>query len=65
MSVLSLLANKLLGPQHPQFATSYSNLALLLGDQGDLKQGKEYHERALAISQQTFGASTSPVCNFL
>ena len=27
----------------------------MLGDQRDLKQAKEYHERALAIWQQTLG----------
>ena len=42
-----------LGPQHPDVASSYHNLASVLGDQGDLKQAKEYHERALAIRQQT------------
>ncbi|XP_044175402.1 uncharacterized protein LOC122958548 [Acropora millepora] len=46
---------KLLGSQHPKVATSYNNLAILLGDQGDQKQAKEYHERALAIRQQTLG----------
>ena len=44
-----------MGSQHPHVACSYNNLAIVLGDQGDLKQAKEYHERALAIRQQTFG----------
>ena len=44
-----------LGPQHPDVASSYNNLATVLSDQGDLKQAKEYHERALAIRQQTLG----------
>ena len=44
-----------MGPQHPHVASSYNNLANVLGDQGDLKQAKEYHERALAIMQQTLG----------
>ncbi|XP_074628643.1 uncharacterized protein LOC141886376 isoform X3 [Acropora palmata] len=44
-----------LGPQHPGVATSYNSLATVLRDQGDLKQAKEYHERALAIMQQTLG----------
>ena len=35
--------------------SSYNNLANVLRDQGDLKQAKEYHERALAIRQQTLG----------
>ena len=44
-----------LRPQHPDVASSYNNLATVLSDQGDLKQAKEYHERALAIRQQTLG----------
>ena len=44
-----------LGPEHPDVATSYDNLATVLGDQGDLNKAKEYHERALAIKQQTLG----------
>ena len=27
-----------------------------MGDQGDLKQAKEYHERAIAIRRQTLGS---------
>ena len=46
---------QLLGPQHPNVASSYSNLANVLRGQGDLKQAKEYHERALAILQQCLG----------
>ena len=46
---------EMFGPQHPDVATSYDNLATVLGDQGELKQAKEYHERALAIRQQTLG----------
>ena len=44
-----------LGAQHPGVASSYNNLATVLSDQGDLKQAKEHHERALAIRQQTLG----------
>ena len=44
-----------LGPQHPDVAAFYNNLANVLRDQGDLNQAKEYHERALAISLQTLG----------
>ena len=42
-------------PQHPDIASSCNNLATALGDQGDLKKAIEYHERALAIWQQTLG----------
>ena len=44
-----------MGPQHPDVASSYNNVALVLHGQGDLKQAKEYHERALAIFLQTLG----------
>jgi len=44
-----------LGPQHPNVARSYNNLGNVFGDEGDLKKAKEYHERALAIRQQTLG----------
>ena len=44
-----------MGPQHPDVASSYNNLANVLSNQVDLKQGKEYHVRALAIRQQTLG----------
>ena len=44
-----------LGPQHPDVATSYNNLATVLRNEGDLKQAKEYHERALAIRLQILG----------
>ncbi|XP_015773528.1 PREDICTED: uncharacterized protein LOC107351731 [Acropora digitifera] len=42
-----------LGSEHPDVASSYDELASVLGHQGELKQAKEYHERALAIKQQT------------
>ena len=44
-----------LGPQHADVASSYNNLGTVLGNQGDLKQAKEYHDRAFAIMQQTSG----------
>ena len=59
MSVPLLLAQQTLGSQHPNVASSYHNLATVLRKQGDLKQAKEYHERALAIKATNFGASTS------
>ena len=42
---------QLLGSEHPRVASSYNNLANVLGDQGDLNQANQ--ERALAIRQQT------------
>ena len=44
---------QLLGSEHPLVASSFKNLANVLGDQGDLKQANQ--ERALAIRQQTLG----------
>ena len=44
-----------MGPQHPDVATSYNNLANVLSGQGDPMEAKECHERALAIRQQTLG----------
>ena len=37
-----------MGPHYPDVATSYNNLANVLCDQGDLKQAKEYEQRAYA-----------------
>ena len=37
------------------FVGCYNNLATVLKYQGELKQAKEYRERALAIRQQTLG----------
>ena len=51
----SLVKRQLLGYEHPDLAHSYSNLAIVLNHQGDLKQAKEYHVCALGILQQTLG----------
>ena len=37
------------------FVNCYNNLATVLKYQVDLKQAKEYHERALAVRRQTLG----------
>ena len=55
MSVLLLLCNKLWGLSIVIFVGCYNNLATVLKDQGDLKQAKEYHERAFAIKEQILG----------
>ena len=44
-----------LGPQHPDVASSYNNLANIVRAQGNLRQAKEYHELALAIREKTLG----------
>ena len=53
-----------MAPQRPIVASSYNNLATVLGDQGDLKKAKEYHERALAIMQQTLGPQHPDVASY-
>ena len=63
MSVLLLLGNKLWGLNILYVATSYEKLSNVLRDQGDLKQAKEYHERVLAIMQQTFVRQHSDVAS--
>ena len=45
----------MLWPQHVDVATSYNRLGCVLEDQSDLKQAKEYHERALTTRKQTLG----------
>ena len=51
-------------PQHPFVASSYNSLATVVGDRGNLKQAKEYHERALHIRLQTFGPQHPDVAIF-
>ena len=46
---------KLERPEHTSLATSYNNLASVLHLQYDLKEAKEYYERALDIREQTLG----------
>ena len=59
MACSSYIRQQTLGPQHPDAASSYNNFANVLSDQGDLKEAKEYHERALPIRQQTLGPKHS------
>src|SRR5262249_37554015 len=49
------IAEKALGPEHPDTATSLNNLALVLHDQGDLAAAPSLHERALAIKEKALG----------
>ncbi len=44
-----------LGPEHPNTATSLNNLSFLLRAQGDLAGAKPYYERALAIREAALG----------
>ena len=49
------MREKVLGPDHPDTATSLHNLALLLRDQGDLAGGRPLLERALVIREKVLG----------
>lgn len=49
------LRERILGPAHPDVATSLSNLGLVWSDKGDLAKARELHERALAIRERTLG----------
>lgn len=50
------IAEKVLGTDHPNTATSLNNLGELLRKQGDLAGARSYHERALAIREKVLGA---------
>ena len=43
------------GPDHVNVATSYNKLASIYKDLGDLKQAKEYQQRALVIRLDKLG----------
>jgi len=44
-----------LGPEHPQVATAFNNLGLVLKDLGDLAGARAAYERALAIAEAAYG----------
>ncbi|MCG8351229.1 MAG: tetratricopeptide repeat protein [Chloroflexales bacterium] len=49
------IREQVLGPEHPDTATSLNSLGLLLQDLGDLAGARPYYERALAIRAQALG----------
>ena len=49
------IREKVLGPEHPDTATSLNSLASLLQAQGDLAGSRPLYERALAIREKVFG----------
>jgi tetratricopeptide (TPR) repeat protein len=49
------IREKVLGPEHPETASSLNNLALLLQAQGDLAGARPLFERALAIREKVLG----------
>ena len=52
------ILEKALGPEHPDVATSLSNLALLYDDQGKYAQAEPLFHRALAIDEKALGQTT-------
>jgi Tfp pilus assembly protein PilF len=49
------IREQVLGPEHPDTATSLNNLGALLQAQGSLGGARRYYERALAIREQVLG----------
>src|SRR5262249_23104689 len=46
---------KALGPEHPDTAALFDNLASVLQDQGDFAGARPLRERALAVREKTLG----------
>src|SRR6266566_410547 len=62
------IREKLLGPDHPDLATSLNNLAMLYRMQGKYAQAETLFQRALEIRQRTLGVNHPDVaqsCNAL
>jgi Flp pilus assembly protein TadD len=49
------VSQKVLGPEHPDKATSLSNLAVLLQARGKLAEAEPMYREALAVSQKVLG----------
>jgi tetratricopeptide (TPR) repeat protein len=49
------ICKRVLGPEHPNTATSLNNLGFLLRAQGDLAGARPYYERAQAIRKRVLG----------
>uniref|UniRef100_UPI0035AEEE54 tetratricopeptide repeat protein n=1 Tax=Promineifilum sp. TaxID=2664178 RepID=UPI0035AEEE54 len=49
------IRERVLGPDHPDTATSLNNLGYLLKAQGDLAGARPYYERALAVWERVLG----------
>ena len=49
------IRKKILGEDHADVATSYSNLALVYNRLGQYNQAKDLHEKALTIRKKIFG----------
>lgn len=53
------IREKILGANHPDVATSLSNLAVLYDYQGKYRQAEPLQSRALAIKEKALGANHS------
>ena len=52
----------MLGEEHPNYATSLSNLGRLYKAIGDYTQAEAYHRRSQAIRKKIFGQQTPRLC---
>jgi len=59
------IREKVLGPEHPEIATSLANLALLLQAQGYLALARPLYERSLMINEKVLGAEHSETATSL
>ena len=59
------MQKKLLGNEHPSVASSLSNLAGLLRDEGKLGEAEGSFREALAIRRKLFGNDSAAVTNSL
>jgi tetratricopeptide (TPR) repeat protein len=50
------IRERILGPDHPDTATSLNDLGFVLKEQGDFEGAKRYYQRALAIDEKALGA---------
>ncbi len=51
------IREQVLGPNHPDTASSLNNLAALYDSQGNYEQAQPLFERALAIMEKTLGSN--------
>lgn len=59
------LRERLLGPDHPELATSLMNLAWVLEDLGEFAQARPLHERVLAIEERAVGPAHKDIAQAL
>ena len=50
-----VIQEQVLGPDHPDVASTLNNQAVVLGERGDYAQGVKAHRRALAIREKQLG----------